>query len=101
MEWQQRGSKHYIKVRFRHVNSGKLLTLSTIDRPAGKKSTTKQNKGTKKMILCLGDNLTAEQVNWKLDNCKKLEHENKHNFEFNFLTDPKVMKITKGVNKNQ
>lgn len=53
------------------------------------------------MILCLGDNLTAEQVNWKLDNCKKLEHENRHNFEFNFLTDPKVMKITKGVNKNQ
>jgi hypothetical protein len=40
-------------------------------------------------------------VNWKLDNCRKLEFENRFNFEFNFLTDPKVMKITKGVNKNQ
>lgn len=52
------------------------------------------------MILNLGDNLTAEQVNWKLDNCQKLEDDNKMNFNFNFLTDPKVMKITKGVNKN-
>ena len=101
MQWQQRGSKHYIKVRFRHVNSGKLLTLSTIDRPATRSRSNKQSKGTKKMILNLGDNLTAEKVNWKLDNCNKLEFENRNNFNFNFLTDPKVMKMTKGVNKNQ
>ena len=53
------------------------------------------------MILCLGDNLTAEQVNGKLDTCQRLEEENATNFNFNFLTDPQVMKITKGVNKNQ
>lgn len=101
MTWQERGPKHYIKVRFRHVNSGKLLTLSTTDRPAGKNKDKKQSKGSKKMILCLGDNLTSEKVNWKLDNCNKLERENKNNYNFNFLSDPKVMKITKGVNKNQ
>lgn len=74
--------------------------MSTIDRPVGKRTSLKTTKGNKKMIMCLGDNLTSEQVNWKLDNCRKLEFENRFNFEFNFLTDPKVMKITKGVNKN-
>ena len=68
MQWQERGTQQYIKVRFRHVNSGKLLTLSTIGRSApGKSKSGKNYKGTKKMILNLGDNLTAEKVNWKLD----------------------------------
>lgn len=51
--------------------------------------------------MTLADNLSAEQVNEKLDNVLSLEKGNKFNPSFNSLTDPRVIQFTKGVTPEQ
>ena len=90
----------FCKVRFRHINSGKLLTLQMVD----KKNSEKRKKKPmphKQLVLSIGENLNGDQVNSKLDQVRKIEEENKYNFNFNPLTDANVTKLTRGVRANQ
>ena len=46
------------------------------------------------MVLTLGDNLTAEEVNNRLDFVDRLIAENEYNPTFNWLTDAEVIQWT-------
>jgi len=52
------------------------------------------------MILNLGDNLTPDEVNWKLDTVKEYVEKNILNYNFKIETDPQLMKFTRGISKN-
>jgi hypothetical protein len=49
------------------------------------------------MVLTLGDNLEASDINKRLNAVVDIEAQNVHNPNFNSLTDPKVIYHTKGV----
>lgn len=53
------------------------------------------------MILNLGENLTPDEVNWKLDTVKEYIEKNSTNYNFKIETDPQLMKFTRGISKNQ
>lgn len=55
LEWSD-NSVPSMKVRLRHINSGKLLSIVLIDK-RNKKG--KKIEGKKQMVITLGDNLTA------------------------------------------
>lgn len=75
-----------MKVRFRHINTGKLLTIGYIE-----KKSKDGKKPKKEMVLTLGDNLTAAEVNNRLDFVDRLIAENEYNPSFNWLTDAEVI----------
>ena len=52
-------SNNYCRVRFRHVNSGRLLTISMVDYKETKED--EDNPSIKKrLVLTVSNNLTAE-----------------------------------------
>ena len=55
LEWDD-GSVPTLKVRLRHVNSGKLLSIVLTDKRTKKG---KKIEGKKQMVVTLGDNLSA------------------------------------------
>ena len=53
------------------------------------------------LIITLGDNLSADEINQKLDRIKDIAHENKDNFNFNIHNDPEIMNLSKTVGPDQ
>lgn len=92
LEWRTRGLVSFTKVRFRHLNSGKLLTVKVTEKK--KKRGGLSSKGTTRnnfqQIVTLGQNLTTEQINERLSNIQQIENENKYNSNFNGLTDYRI-----------
>ena len=86
-------------IRLRHINSGKLLTLKMFEKPPPTK--TPNAKPTQKLIITLGDNLSTDEINSKLDQMKAIAHANLKNFNFNIHTDPEIMNISKSAGPDQ
>ena len=55
---------------------------------------------SRELVLTLAENMTAEEVNTRLDKVVALEEDNKFNPSFNSLTDPRVIVNTKGVEQD-
>jgi hypothetical protein len=101
-------------VRFRHFNSGRLLTVKECQKPItsktaknnatinsekkpGENSQSKRDNMETKLVLTLGDNLTTEDINKRIDGMDDLISENKNNLEFNPNNDPRINELRKGV----
>ena len=79
------------------MNSGKLLCLKLMD----KKSKSKTGKSKKQLVLTLADNITAEEVNYRLEKIHQIETENRYNSNFNSLTNNEITKLSTGVGPDQ
>jgi len=110
-------------VRFRHVNSGKLLKVKPLFKDdAGGDANTKRNsqrtsRGTQrkstrasgnskadkieKYILCLGDVMEPHEINRRIDRISEILHENKYEMDFNHLTHPEIVELNKTVPLDQ
>ena len=99
LEWRERGNALFSCIRLRHVNSGKLLTLKMFEKPPPAKNPNAKPKQS--LIITLGDNLSTDEINSKLDKIKNIAHDNRTNFNFNIHTDPEVMSLSKSIGPDQ
>lgn len=93
LQWKQKGQVQMCTVRLRHLNSGKLLCLKWMD----KKKKSKTGKPKKQLVLTLASNITAEEVNYRLERIHQIEVENRFNSNFNALTNPEITQLSSGV----
>ena len=93
LQWKQKGQVQMCTVRLRHLNSGKLLCLKWMD----KKKKSKTGKPKKQLVLTLATNITAEEVNYRLERIHQIEVENRFNSNFNALTNPEITQLSSGV----
>jgi hypothetical protein len=70
------------------LNSGKLLTLNTIDKKT--KSKKSGGKVQKQLVLTVADNISAEEVNFRIDKIDAIEKENQYNPNFNKMTNSDI-----------
>jgi hypothetical protein len=63
LEWVSRGILSFTRVRFRHINSAKLMQISMCE---GKKKASLKRKKMQ-YTMTLGENQSAEEVNSKLN----------------------------------
>lgn len=115
--WQkQKNAKLTQIVRFRHVNSGKLLKVKPIyknesnEEAAGsKRNSQRTSRGTQrkstrmsgnsradkieKYILCLGDNMEPHEINRRIDRISEILHENEYSMNFNQQSHPEINEL--------
>lgn len=105
-------------MRFRHINSGKLLTVKPLNQlqvpdnqsARGSKRSSKQAKGSNKntvmnennkLVLTLGSNIQAEEVDRRIEGIERMVADNKLNLEFNPNTNIEIKKLNKSVALDQ
>ena len=89
LEWKQKGLAQVCTVRLRHLNSGKLLSFMEI------------GKVKKSLVFSLDDNISCEEVNYRIDKIAQIEKENVHNSTFNKMTNPEILILAQGIRKHQ
>jgi hypothetical protein len=103
---QQKSSLTNQQVRFRHLNSGKLLSVIEIPKKPqdsagqGGQSNKSQRVETRQ-ILGLGANIDKYKINERLARINEIIAENKKNINFNPNTDETIKQIKRSVEPHQ
>lgn len=58
-----------------------------------KDSKNQKKKGGKQLILTLGENLSTEEINQRLDRIQEIENANIYNSNFNRKSDPEIIHL--------
>ena len=96
-----RGQFSFSQIRLRHLNSGKPLAIRMIDKVKRVKGSDKEQIIGKQLHLTLGDNLTAEDFNTRLDRIQQIQNENIYNSNFNSKTNPEIIHLQRGFGNDQ
>jgi len=53
-----------------------------------------------KLVLTLGDNLTADEINRRIDGIQEIIDENRQNLDFHPSHDPRILELNKSVDSD-
>ena len=93
-----RGVVTFCQIRIRHLNSSQPLALRMMEHID--KRASKNSKPKKQLVMTLGENMSTDEINKRLDKIDHIEHDNRFNSDFNKDTDPSIMALSKGVDND-
>ena len=59
-----------------------------------------KKKPTKQLVLTLGNNLSTEEINQRLDRIQEIENANIYNSNFNRKSDPEIIHLQRGFSND-
>lgn len=65
------------------------------------KKPNQKGKGKKQLVLTLADNISADEVNYRIDKIKDIEYQNRYNTDFNPTQNEEIIRLTRGVKDDQ